>query len=991
MNVPLPNYGVGAVKSLPITSEEWSNQNVSTEKQNQAPNVQVQKPSPMGSLHLDTTNNQPYVDVHHLSPGGIVPINQGSLASAVSQNQLPIGLGLGPSTPGVNNDSNGLSGSSLEGASAFSGIDFTQATHATTPTTPCNTLFPTLASNATTSERTEHSCFSPSKYIQEPMNLLPDIGNSIDELAAAAADARVHFHGGRFDMCTDKMDTIKHLIKRVAELGVTGLSLSTEVQQKSRNSGQTLSFSALGTPEQERVINSAAAFSTLIDDVENRKRRMKNEIQSAVPIKSHCGEQTGLGMRARSRSELAEVPSSLSNTQLNPAAVFSPSLQSGVFEFSVPPPSSFSTNQNLQSSAPSFGLQEAAPVTHDVNSLPAPSDPSGVLNSHALQNKSPQAVLNSRRPSLNPEQLKFTSPPVNESSFQSDPDNHIMSISTAEALKVALNSGNGPSDSWSLDPANPLKPSVQMNAIADKSDTSLDPNASSAKDGGQDDWSDWSGDRTASGLSELSPELRTKFEAIFHDFLTSLCSNLEAKDERGELIHQTLMPKKMARLDESPDFRPFKFRIQAFTMAFKTELRQHGVSEENASMRRVKQFLWSHPFISRFNEDGKKAKSKGNHIWIIQARRLPAGGWEFFTFSPKIAGASSKVAYVNEPWTWNLRIWDPQASSMNIKVVYSANTMPSWLHWEDDEKVLTGVPTSTSQGGTVSVTAVYVQLGQLHRLEHSFYLHVMNRPDETGPSALMQSADAPVADLPPEPKNLCTSPPQPTSTSVTISPVPDEPKAAAVSMVPPSELQPAPVQAQLSVSPTEPTTAGPNMLESQTYEVVEPSRAHDVLSSIPYPFTPPVYMNKNIQAAQGFDPVLIQQHYPDTSTQAQQSMPGPLRQTAVFVDNTSASATQTPTLHGTSPVSTLSPPTQTPASMGFSPGQSEQPESYPSVQLWRLIDRRQREQASSFMLHMFHRPQSFTLSEHPGQGSPMTNMPNDMNASLPSMNPNHNP
>ena len=32
------------------------------------------------------------------------------------------------------------------------------------------------------------------------------------------------------------------------------------------------------------------------------------------------------------------------------------------------------------------------------------------------------------------------------------------------------------------------------------------------------------------------------------------------------------MAKKMQRLDESPDFRPFKFRIQAFTNAFLEEV-----------------------------------------------------------------------------------------------------------------------------------------------------------------------------------------------------------------------------------------------------------------------------------------------------------------------------------------------------------------------------------------------------------------------------------
>lgn len=48
---------------------------------------------------------------------------------------------------------------------------------------------------------------------------------------------------------------------------------------------------------------------------------------------------------------------------------------------------------------------------------------------------------------------------------------------------------------------------------------------------------------------------------------------VEATDSKGEAIHQTLMAKKMARLDELPDFRPFKFRIQAFTNGFLEEVR----------------------------------------------------------------------------------------------------------------------------------------------------------------------------------------------------------------------------------------------------------------------------------------------------------------------------------------------------------------------------------------------------------------------------------
>ena len=58
---------------------------------------------------------------------------------------------------------------------------------------------------------------------------------------------------------------------------------------------------------------------------------------------------------------------------------------------------------------------------------------------------------------------------------------------------------------------------------------------------------------------------------------------MDATDSKGEPIHQTLMAKKMQRLDESPDFRPFKFRIQAFTNAFLEEVRTLDLSPPSAS------------------------------------------------------------------------------------------------------------------------------------------------------------------------------------------------------------------------------------------------------------------------------------------------------------------------------------------------------------------------------------------------------------------------
>lgn len=106
------------------------------------------------------------------------------------------------------------------------------------------------------------------------------------------------------------------------------------------------------------------------------------------------------------------------------------------------------------------------------------------------------------------------------------------------------------------------------------------------------------------------------------------------------------MPKKMARLDESPDYRPFKFRIQSFTNAFQDELANRGITEETISAKKVKSYLWKQPLISRFNPDGKKSKSKGNHIWNVEGKKLPSGGWVFRPFQKSIMVQPQPFAYV---------------------------------------------------------------------------------------------------------------------------------------------------------------------------------------------------------------------------------------------------------------------------------------------------------------------------------------------------------
>ncbi|KAI0831256.1 hypothetical protein BC628DRAFT_1407775 [Trametes gibbosa] len=221
--------------------------------------------------------------------------------------------------------------------------------------------------------------------------------------------------------------------------------------------------------------------------------------------------------------------------------------------------------------------------------------------------------------------------------------------------------------------------------------------------------------------NEVPQEYRTEVERIFFEFLNAICSNLDATDSKGEPIHQTLMAKKMQRLDESPDFRPFKFRIQAFTNAFLEELARQGYPEEKIPMKKIRNFLWNQQYISRFNEEGKKSKSKGNHIWHVDAKKAE-GGWMFRPFQRKLAGTPPGVAYVGLRWTWTPRIWDPQASRANMPVAFSSPSLPAWLSWKEDS--LTGIPTPDAQSCDVTVEARFIQDGKEEVLTHTVHITI---------------------------------------------------------------------------------------------------------------------------------------------------------------------------------------------------------------------------------------------------------------------------
>ncbi|KAL0946672.1 hypothetical protein HGRIS_012861 [Hohenbuehelia grisea] len=225
-----------------------------------------------------------------------------------------------------------------------------------------------------------------------------------------------------------------------------------------------------------------------------------------------------------------------------------------------------------------------------------------------------------------------------------------------------------------------------------------------------------------SSSSDVPQEYLSEVNRIFFEFLNRICSDETAVDSKNDKIHQSLMPKKMLRLAESPDFRPFKFRIQAFTHAFLEELAAQGYPEEKIPMKKIRNYLWKQPLILRFNPDGKKAKSKGNHIWQVDAKKLDSTQWEFRPFVRNLAGKISAVAYCGLRWEYTPSVWDPQASWTHVPVQYSSPSLPPWLSWKDG--VLSGVPPPDAQTCEITVIAKYVWDGQEGQLTRKFTVNI---------------------------------------------------------------------------------------------------------------------------------------------------------------------------------------------------------------------------------------------------------------------------
>ncbi|KAJ2613285.1 hypothetical protein H4S08_002291 [Coemansia sp. RSA 1365] len=219
----------------------------------------------------------------------------------------------------------------------------------------------------------------------------------------------------------------------------------------------------------------------------------------------------------------------------------------------------------------------------------------------------------------------------------------------------------------------------------------------------------------------LDAELMARLDGLFMKYLEAICSNNITVDSEGESIHQTQMAKKLEKLEQCAEYRTFRFRIQAFSNGFREFIeREAGLTEQAVSKQQLRNYLHQQHYISRYNEDGKKAKSKGHHVWNVEAKKMSRNTWWFKEFVRRIAAPPPK-AIAGVPYEWTPTIWDPQIKAP--KVYFSSEWLPPWLRWENN--TLRGLPPVDAADCSVGVVASYYQGKEVCHFKSNFTIHVM--------------------------------------------------------------------------------------------------------------------------------------------------------------------------------------------------------------------------------------------------------------------------
>jgi hypothetical protein len=90
-------------------------------------------------------------------------------------------------------------------------------------------------------------------------------------------------------------------------------------------------------------------------------------------------------------------------------------------------------------------------------------------------------------------------------------------------------------------------------------------------------------------------------------------------------------------------------------------LTENGYAEQTIPAALVKEYLYAQRYISRYLPDGRRHKTNGYFVWIVEARRTPDGGWIFKEFERRIVGEDpAPVALVGQRWRWAPKLYDSQ-------------------------------------------------------------------------------------------------------------------------------------------------------------------------------------------------------------------------------------------------------------------------------------------------------------------------------------------
>jgi hypothetical protein len=176
---------------------------------------------------------------------------------------------------------------------------------------------------------------------------------------------------------------------------------------------------------------------------------------------------------------------------------------------------------------------------------------------------------------------------------------------------------------------------------------------------------------SSSGESPFPASLLPQLDTLFVQFLQRVVSDENITDGRGEALHHPLPPRKQQKVNALPltSWRPIKLRIQAFTSAFQEELAKTlaagmNLARHEVSVKRVREYLWTRDLIARYNPSGRKAKSRGSHVWCVEARRRaddPNAEWEFRPWKRKIQVVrESLVGAWGQLMRLPVKVWDPQ-------------------------------------------------------------------------------------------------------------------------------------------------------------------------------------------------------------------------------------------------------------------------------------------------------------------------------------------